>query len=168
MSEFTETIWEDKNLKIVVEKIMQSKEDLAEYEHEMCQLIILSGKLDEIRNSIQRRPDRNVHSNINSQHWTNNEVHPPGWNCALAHLKKKNVKAKEVKPTKMVVNQKEKPITVDGKALNQLETDDLINYINGNYKEDSSKNNNNNKGKKNKKKNKNSGTSKSFVFTIVV
>ena len=128
MSEFTETIWEDKNLKIVVEKILQSKEDLAEFEHEMCQLIILSGKLDEIRNSIQRRPDRNTQSNINPQQWQNNEMHPPGWNCGFAHFKKKSSKIKETKATKPIGNQKEKPIIVDGKALYQLETDDLINY----------------------------------------
>jgi|JI10StandDraft_1071094.scaffolds.fasta_scaffold866831_2 hypothetical protein len=96
---------------------------------------------------------------MNPQSWQNNEVHPPGWNWGLAQFKKKSSKAKETRVSKPIGNQKEKPIIVDGKALNQLETDDLINYINGNYKEDSTKNNNNNKGKKHKKKSKNNGAS---------
>ena len=56
-------------------------------------------------------------------------------------------------------NQKEKPILVNGKELNEMETDDLINYINGKPSGGgNSKSNNNSKGKKNKKK-KNKNTS---------
>ena len=154
MSEFVETIWDDSNIKIVLEKIEGYKSDFAKYEHEICQLDIIRGKLEVFKTSIQKRSDRNT------QHCTNNEIHPPGWNCGLVNIKK-NSKSKESKVTKHIHNQKEKPITIHGKALNQLETDDLVNYINGNYKEDNSNknniNSNNAKGKKNKKKNKNIG-----------
>ena len=68
MSEFTETIWDDPNLKIVIDKILQNKKDLSKFENEMFQLAIISGKLDEIRLSIQRRPDKGANSNLNAQH----------------------------------------------------------------------------------------------------
>lgn len=49
---------------------------------------------------------------------------------------------------------KEKPILVNGKELNQMETDDLIDYINGNSKENNINKSNTNGKKKNKKKKK--------------
>lgn len=58
---------------------------------------------------------------------------------------------------------KDKPILVNGKELNQMETDDLINYINGKGNSSESKNKSNNKGKKNKKSKKNKNQGKSHL-----
>jgi hypothetical protein len=66
MTEFVESIWDDRNIKIVIEEIVQNKDDLTDYEAEMKQMVNISSKLEEITQSIQIKPDDSTVSDSDS------------------------------------------------------------------------------------------------------
>ena len=57
MTEFVESIWDDRNIKIVIEEIIQNKDDLSKYKAEMGQMVSISAKLEEITQSIHIKQD---------------------------------------------------------------------------------------------------------------
>lgn len=48
MTEFVDTIWNDENIKIVIEEILTHTSDLSAYDKEVVQLVEISEKLDKI------------------------------------------------------------------------------------------------------------------------
>ena len=99
MTEFVESIWEDRNIKIVIEEIIQNKDDLIKYESEMKQMISISSKLEEITQSIQIKQDDNIKSESDNNklwsEWGSHHHSDFGWN-KKSQKKKKN-KQKECK-----------------------------------------------------------------------
>ena len=99
MTEFVESIWEDRNIKIVIEEIIQNKDDLIKYESEMKQMISISSKLEEITQSIQIKQDDNIKSESDNNklwsEWGSHHHSDCGWN-KKSQKKRKN-KQKEYK-----------------------------------------------------------------------
>jgi len=57
MTEFVESIWGDRNIKVVIEEIFQNKDYLVDYEKEITQMTIINEKLGVISQSIQMKTD---------------------------------------------------------------------------------------------------------------
>lgn len=57
MTEFVESIWGDRNIKVVIEEIFQNKDYLVDYEKEITQMTIIKEKLGVISQSIQMKTD---------------------------------------------------------------------------------------------------------------
>ena len=160
MTEFDENIWQDRNIKIVIEEIMQHPECMPNHKSKLDEIIRINESLEKIKKSYNKQ-DNSTPKQTKKQNFTEieNEISSQNSNicacpkCSKPQLpKKKKVKPRmehpHAKPTK-----KEKTIMVNGKQLNDLETDELINYINGESNQNKPNNNvNKTKAKPAKKK----------------
>jgi len=143
MTEFVETIWDDNNIKVVIEEILRNQKDLSNYAADVEKMMEISEKL----NDISQKYNKSYDSKSDSSHTmcSSECLHEGTWgdkrisktqknNKKTTNLKQEKTKGKnKVKKSKHKgKKKKEKPILVNGKPLNDMETDELINYINGN------------------------------------
>ena len=93
MTEFVESIWDDRNIKIVIEEIVQNKDDLWKYDTEMKQMESISTKLEEITQSIHIKPEDSTTSDSDKNSicsdWGTHHHSDSSWN-KKSQKKKKN------------------------------------------------------------------------------
>lgn len=138
MTEFDENIWQDRNIKIVIEEIMQHPECMPKHKKKLDEIIKINESLEKIKKSYNKQ-DSTTPKQVKKQNFTEieNEISSQNSNiCACPKCSKPQLpKKKKVKPRvehpHAKPSKKEKTVMVNGKHINDLEDEELINYING-------------------------------------
>jgi len=123
MTEFEENIWSDKNIKVIIEEIQKNKELFTNY----------NSNLDTISETLEKIkiPYTKTDSNENSTDCSScsDDGYYKTHNCNKKKQRKE--KKKKTKEPKREKSKKPKPVLINGKEPNEMDTEDLINYING-------------------------------------
>ena len=66
MTEFVEMIWADRNIKIVIEEIVQNKDELSKYQEDLNEMVSINKNLELITQSFMTKNDVNSKSESDS------------------------------------------------------------------------------------------------------
>jgi hypothetical protein len=135
MTEFDENIWSDRNIKIVIEEIIQHSECLLMHKDKLTEIIKINECLEHIRQSYNKQ-DSNAKPKKENKIIESEINNPNSTICTCPKCSKPTIAKKRKSKTRpeyapIKSHKKEKSVMVNGKNLNDLETDELINYING-------------------------------------